>query len=70
MNALGSTAARRWISAGDACQILGCSRDRLASFVQAGHLTKRTLPDAWPTYDANEVEAFAERYTTPAKATA
>lgn len=68
MSTADTVRARQWVSASEAAMILGCSRERVAKFVADGLLTRRTLPGAWSVYPLDEVEAFAARHTTPARA--
>jgi excisionase family DNA binding protein len=56
-----------WISLGPASKRLGVSRDTVRDLIRDGRLTKREVPGAWVKVPLHEVEALAEKCTTPAQ---
>jgi len=56
-----------WITLGHAARLLGVSRDTVSELAQDGRLTRREIPKAWVKVPLHEVEALAEKCTTPAQ---
>jgi hypothetical protein len=57
----------QWIGVGPAAKILGVSRETVINLVEAGRLSRRHVPGAWPKVRLDEIEALAKQCTTPAR---